>query len=106
MKPTARNILLASSAYLMTAAVPAAAQEAAGYEPVADENADASPGIEDIIVTARRREESLQSAPITVTAFSGDQLEERGITDFTRLAQATPGINFDAFPKAAPAPAE
>lgn len=104
MKPTTRNILLSSSAYLMTAAVPAAAQEAAGYEPVADENADASPRIEDIIVTARRREESLQSAPITVTAFSGDQLEERGITDFTRLAQATPGINFDAFPKAAPRP--
>ncbi len=65
---------------------------------------EASEGIQDLIVTARRREESLQSAPITITAFTGAELAERGINDFSRLAQATPGINFDAFPKAAPRP--
>jgi len=103
MVPTTRNILLASSACFMALAVPAMAQEAPPVPP-ADDTANEGAGIEDIIVTARRREESLQSAPITVTAFSGDQLEEKGITDFSRLAQATPGINFDAFPKAAPRP--
>ena len=60
--------------------------------------------IQDIVVTARRREESLQSAPVTVTAFGNEELTAKGINDFTRLAQATPGINFDAFPKAAPRP--
>jgi iron complex outermembrane receptor protein len=103
MVPTTRNILLASSAFFMAFAAPAMAQEASPA-PAADSGAEDGSGIEDIIVTARRREESLQSAPITVTAFSGEQLEEKGITDFSRLAQATPGINFDAFPKAAPRP--
>lgn len=60
--------------------------------------------IVDIVVTARRRSESLQRTPVTVTAFDGAVLKQKGITDFTRLAQATPGINFDAFPKAAPRP--
>jgi len=103
MMTTTRNILLASSAFFIAFAAPAMAQEAAPA-PAAQNGVDDGLGIEDIIVTARRREESLQSAPITVTAFSGDQLEEKGITDFSRLAQATPGINFDAFPKAAPRP--
>ncbi len=103
MASTKINILHASSALLVTLAAPAMAQEAPAA-PAEDAQAAQGSGIEEIIVTARRREESLQSAPITVTAFSGDQLEQKGITDFARLAQATPGINFDAFPKAAPRP--
>lgn len=62
-------------------------------------------GLEVIVVTARRREEDVQSTPVTLTAFSGEALQEKGISDFTRLAQATPGINFDTFPKSAPRPA-
>lgn len=62
-------------------------------------------GLEVIVVTARRREEDVQSTPVTLTAFSGEALQQKGITDFTRLAQATPGINFDTFPKSAPRPA-
>lgn len=61
-------------------------------------------GLEVIVVTARRREEDVQSTPVTLTAFSGEALQEKGISDFTRLAQATPGINFDTFPKSAPRP--
>jgi iron complex outermembrane receptor protein len=60
--------------------------------------------IETVVVTARRREEDLQTTPVTVTAFTGDALLEKGIDDFTSLAQATPGINFDTFPKSAPRP--
>lgn len=61
-------------------------------------------GLEVVVVTARRREEDVQSTPVTLTAFSGEALQEKGIGDFTRLAQATPGINFDTFPKSAPRP--
>jgi iron complex outermembrane receptor protein len=84
-------------------------QSAATIAPVSADDAGQADGaiqtgIQDIVVTARRREESLQNAPVTITAFSGSELVERGINDFSRLAQATPGINFDAFPKAAPRP--
>lgn len=103
MASTKINLLRASSALLLTMASPAWAQQ--GQEaPPPDSQADDASGIGEIIVTARRREESLQSAPVTVTAFTGEQLAAKGITDFSRLAQATPGINFDAFPKAAPRP--
>ncbi|SUS03395.1 conserved exported hypothetical protein [uncultured Defluviicoccus sp.] len=60
--------------------------------------------IDRVVVTARRREEDLQSIPVTLTAFDGEALQEKGIDDFTRLAQATPGVNFDTFPKTAPRP--
>lgn len=38
---------------------------------------DQSQGIEEVIVTARRREETAQAVPIPVSALSGDQLRER-----------------------------
>lgn len=85
------------------ASMPAYAQTTLPPEGMPTEQAEAS-GIQDIVVTARRREESLQSAPVTVTAFTNAQLQEKGINDFAKLAQATPGVNFDAFPRAAPRP--
>lgn len=48
--------------------------------------------LEEIIVTARKREESLQDAPIAVSAFSGEALDFRGITDLERLDQFTPNL--------------
>ena len=66
--------------------------------------ATGSSGLDVVVVTARRREESLQDTPVTITAFSGEEMLEKGITDFTRLIQATPGVNFDTFPKSAPRP--
>ena len=68
------------------------------------DGAQSQSGIQDIIVTARRREESLQSAPVTITAFTGAELRAKGINDVNRLIQATPGVNFDAFPRTAPRP--
>ena len=43
--------------------------------------------IEEIVVTARKREENLQDAPITVSAFTGDALDFRGVTDIGKLDQ-------------------
>jgi iron complex outermembrane receptor protein len=44
----------------------------------------------EVVVTARRREESLQDVPIAVSAFSADRLERQGAQDITALQQITP----------------
>ena len=51
--------------------------------------------IEEVVVTARRRSESLQDVPIAVTAFSGDELKLRGAADITEIAQATPSVTLE-----------
>ena len=51
--------------------------------------------IEEIIVTSRRREESLQEVPIAVTAYSGEFLEEIGAIDIVALTQSTPNTTLE-----------
>lgn len=46
----------------------------------------------DIIVTARRREETSISAPVAITAISGEQLAQRGISSVDALARAVPTL--------------
>ncbi|MDE0286747.1 MAG: TonB-dependent receptor [Gammaproteobacteria bacterium] len=50
--------------------------------------------IEEILVTARKREENLQDIPLTVSAFTEAALEERGITSLQDIADFTPGFDF------------
>lgn len=57
---------------------------------------DDGPHIEDIVVTARKRAESLQNVPIAVTAFSGAALRDGQITDLSALAGRTPSFTFQA----------
>ncbi|MCK5911271.1 MAG: Plug domain-containing protein, partial [Caulobacter sp.] len=54
--------------------------------------ADDSVGVEQVVVTARRREENLKDVPVAVSAFSADKLERAGGTDITVLQQTTPNI--------------
>lgn len=64
--------------------------------PVAAAERKAVPGsrlVEEIIVTAQKREESLQSVPVSVSAFSGAALDARGIVEPTDLQRITPGLN-------------
>jgi len=55
---------------------------------------DAGHGIEDIVVTATRREERLQRIPVTVTAITGQELTTRGIIDTRSLTQSFPALHF------------
>jgi len=50
--------------------------------------------IEEITVTATRREQTVSEIPYNISAVSGKQLENAGITDFTKLARAIPGLVF------------
>ena len=47
---------------------------------------------EEIIVTARKREENLQDLPLTVTALTNDDIYERGVTSILDLSDYTPGF--------------
>ncbi|TCD04357.1 TonB-dependent receptor [Erythrobacteraceae bacterium CFH 75059] len=49
-----------------------------------------------IVVTARRREETLVEVPIAVTAYSGEALQQAGALDITDLAQTTPNTTLEA----------
>jgi iron complex outermembrane receptor protein len=49
----------------------------------------------DIVVTARRRAESLLAVPIAVTAFTGAQLENEGARDITEIANTTPNVTLE-----------
>lgn len=62
----------------------------------ASDAADAAIGIDDIVVLARRREESLQAVPVSITAFSGAELERKGIQSTYDLQKFVPGIVFNA----------
>lgn len=42
-------------------------------------------GLEEIVVTAQKRAESLQNTPLAVSAISAEAIEQRGITDISTL---------------------
>jgi iron complex outermembrane receptor protein len=51
-------------------------------------------GLEEIVVTAQKREQSVQDIGIAVTAFSSEQIRELGFTSSTDVVQMTPGLNY------------
>ncbi|MFC7047872.1 TonB-dependent receptor [Emcibacter nanhaiensis] len=53
---------------------------------------DAAASIDEIVVTARHRQESLQEVPIAVTAFSEEKIESAGITDLDSFVNLTPNF--------------
>lgn len=60
-----------------------------------DAVAEEAGSMDEIIVTARRREESLQDVPIAVSAFSGESLEMRGALDLTEIGNITPNTTLE-----------
>ncbi|MCF8475317.1 MAG: TonB-dependent receptor [Emcibacter sp.] len=52
--------------------------------------------LEEITVTARKREENLQDTPVSVTAFSTAGLERRGITNLGNISAYTPNVDINA----------
>jgi iron complex outermembrane receptor protein len=48
--------------------------------------------IEEVIVTAQRREEKLQDVPIAVSAFGSEQLQSRGISNISELGSLAPNV--------------
>lgn len=80
------SFLFASSAILAICAVPAHAQSDAQ---------DAAPqagALEEIVVTAQKREQNLQDVPVAVSAIGSEQIEARGIVAVTDVARVSPSL--------------
>ena len=93
-----RASLLASAcaAALFVSVTPAAAQSAgpeAGPQTSEQQSSAAETGSDDaIIVTATRREERIQDVPLSISAYSQEELTEKGIVGFEGVARETPGV--------------
>jgi iron complex outermembrane receptor protein len=72
--------------------------EAADDASTSIEPATPAQALEEVVVSARRREESLQDAPISITAFSAADLEVRGVTQLADLNRYTPNVTIQNNP--------
>jgi iron complex outermembrane receptor protein len=81
----------ASAAVALMALFPisASAQAPAANPPAADAG-----GLEEIVVTAQRREEKLHNVPIAVTALTAAAIAERGITNINDISGFAPNVSF------------
>jgi iron complex outermembrane receptor protein len=70
---------------------PAIAQDEA-IRPAPVDAAKAVSRLDEVTVTARRIEENLQSVPVAVTAYSGEELKEKGVVSVGDIASFTPGF--------------
>jgi len=90
-----KNLWLASTVLGSLAwALPAQAQDSATVGEVSAESGNDSDGT--IVVTARKREETLQSVPAAVTAASQQTLTRAGASNLADVARLTPGLTFNA----------
>jgi iron complex outermembrane recepter protein len=82
---------------LLAAAV-AAAPSLARAEPAdsTDASTASSTELDEIIVTARRREENLQVVPISVAVLSAAELDQQAVLTAVDLARAVPGLSFQS----------
>ena len=98
-----KGLLLASTAVIaVTNASAAIAQQASNARPDAAQTEQSTEGQStsdpsarvdgEIVVTATRRAERLQDVPISITAFSQDELNQKGIVGYETLARETPGV--------------
>jgi iron complex outermembrane receptor protein len=62
----------------------------------ADAQAKPIDELQEIVVTAQKREQNLQDVPIAITAFTGDALQQKGLGDLHALTNLTPNVNLDS----------
>jgi iron complex outermembrane receptor protein len=60
----------------------------------AEADAAGASGIEEIVVTAQRRNESMQNVPITIQALTGDELKQLDVTTFDDALRYVPNVTF------------
>ena len=88
------RVLALAGASALVWTMPAMAQQGSGETSTGATVAEQQQGLEDIVVTAQRREENLQNVPLAVTALEGDTLAKNDIRDLGRVEVLTPGFSF------------
>lgn len=76
-------------------ATQATAQENPGSGTTA-QTAGSATGLEEIVVTARKRAEDMQQAPVAVSAFSADALENRAVNNVADVGKFVPNVQFQS----------
>jgi iron complex outermembrane receptor protein len=56
----------------------------------------AQDALQEVVVTAQKREQNIQNVPIAITAFTADTLKSKGIGDIHALSNLTPNVNLDS----------
>jgi iron complex outermembrane recepter protein len=57
--------------------------------------ADNAPVLQEIVVTATRQEQALSDVPVSVAAFTQEQMDAQGLKEFDDVVRYTPGLNFE-----------
>lgn len=82
-KAGVRKLSIFMTSMLAVSSINVSAQESGGFV------------LEEVVVTAQKRAESLQDTPIAITAFTANDLETKGIDDISQIAALTPNLQFD-----------
>jgi iron complex outermembrane receptor protein len=90
-----RTILLASAG-AMTLCTPALAQTTGPASATAANAQPATANVDELVVTARRREETLKDVPVAVSAYTASRMEQTGVRDVTDLQKTTPSLTVQA----------
>ena len=53
--------------------------------------------LEEVVITAQKREQNLQDVGVSVTAYSGDQLRALGVTNTTEITEQIAGLQMTSF---------
>ncbi|MDE2597551.1 MAG: TonB-dependent receptor [Sphingomonadales bacterium] len=94
-----RNLFTATALTTLAAfAVPAFAQEAPQAAQQEDQQTAADDGLGDIVVTAQKRSENVQSVPIAISAVGSAFLESRGVDSIDKLGAIAPNVKIERAP--------
>jgi iron complex outermembrane receptor protein len=97
MKYSIRDARFASLLLAYTAMTVPTLASAQGTGPAPVEASTEQGMAGEIIVTATKRSESLQKVPVSVSAFTGEQVKRLGITDTTQITQQIPSLRVNAW---------
>ena len=86
---------LLSSVAIIQSSAASAQDKPANSKPAAISESESEPAT--IIVTARKKSERLVDTPISITAFTGEDLKKSGVTKLNDLAVRTPGLQYGNF---------
>ena len=69
--------------------------QSSGPQPEPQAGSQTGPQLQEVVVTAQKRRQNIQTVPIAITAFTSQQLQQQGVTSLASLSAQTPGVQMD-----------